>query len=355
MNRHGRHLETTSRIELEPIGVYGEPVWRNSDHIRETLRTRLSAAHANIFAVPSQRDDGDSTDWFAPMDGDVTRWDQLSIPEQLHQAEKVEGFMRDITTATKKLRDSGARGAEMICDSIDAACYLGSTQHLFIVADQPVAATWGMKISADSNLPSVLPVLSRFVDLPIVTEPKPNLSHVLLSRRLGGWFKSLLIGLPVLLLIALLVLVSIFRDDIVFPALNKLWRDWASNDAEITLTIPEEAIKSGDLSFLEGRWESISGLISIETGEDIVVEYEFDESGRGHAWVLESDQRCETTATAFFKGQTLVIREETHSRCPDGRTYVRSDVICTIGIQGVASCIAKQPGIEDVAVDMLRK
>ncbi len=352
--RHGSHLETTSRAVLDPIGAFGEPVWRNSDQIRETLRSRLSPAHADLFAIPRQREDGISTDWFSPCEGQAVRWVDLSTDEKRRYAEIVEAYVRDIAAATNRLRASGARGAGMICDSIDAAGYVGSTEHLYIVGEQPVATAWGMKVPGEPSPPSVLPFLSQYVlqsEMPTMAGGSESSAPTV---RSFPW-KMVGIGSILVLILLLIVLVWTLHDRFSPMESGSSAPDTAEVGSGVSLVIPEQAIADGDVSFLAGRWTSVSDLISIETGEGIVVEYEFDAEGQGRAWVVESHQSCATSASAFFSGRNLVIREDAPARCPDGRGYVRTDVICTVGTSGgTASCIASQEGVEDIVVDMLR-
>ncbi|SDF37898.1 SrfA family protein [Desulfovibrio legallii] len=109
------------------------------------------------------------------------------------------------------------------------------------------------------------------------------------------------------------------------------------------LTIPQDAAKKKDLSFLEGCWSSETGLYSHPSNEPIVAEYCFDKSGKGRRFVRERNgQVCSGTATARFQGSNLQF-ESGQARCPRGGTYVPQKVECT-GSENSTQCKGKELG-----------
>lgn len=97
------------------------------------------------------------------------------------------------------------------------------------------------------------------------------------------------------------------------------------------LTIPDDAKKSGDLSFLKGCWNNTTGLFNAKTKEPVVIEYCFDANGKGRSTVIEtSGRRCSAPSSARFdESGKLVIEDQDHMRCPGGGNYTKNRVDCT--------------------------
>jgi len=109
------------------------------------------------------------------------------------------------------------------------------------------------------------------------------------------------------------------------------------------LTIPQDAAKKNDLSFLEGCWTSETGLYSHPSNEPIVAEYCFDKKGKGRRFVRERNgQVCSGSANARFQGNRLNF-ESDQARCPRGGTYVPQKVECT-GSENTTQCKGRELG-----------
>lgn len=109
------------------------------------------------------------------------------------------------------------------------------------------------------------------------------------------------------------------------------------------LTIPQDAAKKNDLSFLEGCWTSETGLYSHPSNEPIIAEYCFDKKGRGRRIVRERNgQVCSGSAQARFQGSRLQF-DSNQARCPRGGTYVPQKVDCT-GSEHTTQCKGRELG-----------
>jgi len=105
------------------------------------------------------------------------------------------------------------------------------------------------------------------------------------------------------------------------------------------LRIPEEAKRSGDVSFLTGCWNTITGLINTRTREPIKIEYCFDDKGIGRSTRTEPTQQCIAPLRASFDAAgNLLIEETAQGVCPDGNYYIPSRVACMPDADGVAAC-----------------
>lgn len=109
------------------------------------------------------------------------------------------------------------------------------------------------------------------------------------------------------------------------------------------LTIPEDAAKKNDLTFLEGCWTSETGLYSHPSNEPIIAEYCFDKKGKGRRFVRERNgQICSGSARARFQGKRLLFNSDP-ARCPRGGTYVPQKVECT-GSENSTQCKGNELG-----------
>ena len=109
------------------------------------------------------------------------------------------------------------------------------------------------------------------------------------------------------------------------------------------LTIPEDAAKKNDLSFLEGCWTSETGLYSHPSNEPIIAEYCFDKKGSGRRFVRERNgQVCSGPASARFQGNRLNF-ESGQAKCPRGGIYVPQKVECT-GSENTTQCKGREQG-----------
>lgn len=103
------------------------------------------------------------------------------------------------------------------------------------------------------------------------------------------------------------------------------------------LQIPPEALQQGSTDFLNGRWNSNSGLID-ETGRPVQLEYEF-KNGQGSVSLKRSDGSvCRGNTSASIAQQRLVITDRQRITCPDGQFFEPSTVDCSVGAKGNAEC-----------------
>ena len=88
-----------------------------------------------------------------------------------------------------------------------------------------------------------------------------------------------------------------------------------------------------ELGFLEGCWDAKIGLKNRQTGQPVIVEYCFDQSGNGTVNITERDrngkiiQKCTGRAKAIVQGDNLQINDN-GAQCPDGKFFGGNSVIC---------------------------
>jgi len=109
------------------------------------------------------------------------------------------------------------------------------------------------------------------------------------------------------------------------------------------LTIPKDAAKTGSTDFMNGRWQSVTGLQDAD-GNPVRLEYEFAK-GQGTARLRHraggKEQECTAAVRSSFKGSKLMIEQADDIRCPDGTRFQRSAVECATNPQGRAECQGK--------------
>ena len=112
------------------------------------------------------------------------------------------------------------------------------------------------------------------------------------------------------------------------------------------LRIPESAKKNNDMSFLEGCWDSDSGLVAMNTGEPITVQYCFDANGNGTRTVIKSksNDRCTGPVRAKFDALGNLHIQADGASCRRGGGFVPQQVECAQGAGDRADCYGQEKG-----------
>jgi hypothetical protein len=96
----GALLRTISGEGLRPLGT---PHQRSWDLVTGALRRRLGDRHADLFAEPVAAEHGQTTDWYAPMDGRVRALDDLPEEEEAALRAEVETLAGEIDAEAEVL------------------------------------------------------------------------------------------------------------------------------------------------------------------------------------------------------------------------------------------------------------
>ncbi|NKD77317.1 hypothetical protein HEQ60_06025 [Haematospirillum sp. H1815] len=130
--------------------------------------------------------------------------------------------------------------------------------------------------------------------------------------------------------------------------------DEASSAAE-ALHIPPEALQSGQTDFLNGTWRSHTGLVDGATSLPLDVEYSFDK-GAGTMTIRRGDGVvCTGPGNARMDQGRLHIDQAESVRCPDGREFAPSQVVCDRDTNGKARCQGVNPDGARYHVDIGRQ
>jgi hypothetical protein len=111
------------------------------------------------------------------------------------------------------------------------------------------------------------------------------------------------------------------------------------------LKIPDAARKNNDMGFLEGCWNSASGLAD-SSGDPVVVTYCFDAKGNGTRAITRKQRgdRCAGPVQARFDGSGKLLIDADGAACPRGSAFVPHRVECVPGAGGHADCNGREQG-----------
>ncbi|MDR2487981.1 MAG: SrfA family protein [Desulfovibrio sp.] len=111
------------------------------------------------------------------------------------------------------------------------------------------------------------------------------------------------------------------------------------------MRIPDDAKRNKDVSFLEGCWNSETGLRSDRTHEPIGVQYCFDANGQGTRTITkhQSRDRCVGSVRSRFDSSGRLIIDADGSPCNKGGGFVPELVECS-STDGKADCFGKERG-----------
>lgn len=105
------------------------------------------------------------------------------------------------------------------------------------------------------------------------------------------------------------------------------------------MQIPSEALQSGSVSFLDGRWRAAGGIQDANTGQPVRLFYDFKD-GKGAVTVEKSGGvRCQTNASSqMASGQLVISGDGGAAPCTDGSTMALPTITCTPNQSGQANC-----------------
>jgi hypothetical protein len=111
------------------------------------------------------------------------------------------------------------------------------------------------------------------------------------------------------------------------------------------LKIPEDARKNKDMRFLEGCWNSDSGLMD-SSGDPVTVTYCFDDKGNGTRAINRKQRgdRCAGSVRARFDASGKLLIDADGAACPRGSAFVPHRVECLPGTGGDARCNGRELG-----------
>lgn len=184
-NEAGRKILRSGRSgDYSPLGEAGQPVFRVSGQLRDTLRRKLGTVegshlnYADHFAIPVSDQRGDVTDWYSSFSGDVIPWSSATEDERsqaLAQLRVLESKINQYCSEFYAQQAEQNVAGESI--SVDTAVFARllpkilftpDAKHTYLVNGFPVLTFWGF-IYPKAKVPS--DPLLHFVSAPKVIAP----------------------------------------------------------------------------------------------------------------------------------------------------------------------------------------
>ena len=174
---------------------------------------RIGAGHANLFAEPVRGTTDRSIDWYAPVDGDVTPYADLSTEKRIWFDQELARRRSELRALAHELTGQGREDDTKFGRILDWSLSYPGTDQLFLVGDQPVITFWGFEVPqvaspAGGPLPASALQEGEREDLGDRSRASDPTSEVTTSdpvrRTRGRWWMWPLLGLLALSLLLLL-------------------------------------------------------------------------------------------------------------------------------------------------------
>ena len=361
-------LLTSQRNAMRALASQGIFATDCHAQVCSIIAQHLSPAHAALIAEPQHDPGQQRIDWYAGVNGTATPVSALPAEEAERLRARAGELARDILHLSEQWgKDAQSREA-LAGQMLALVLQHPHDDDLWSVDGQPVLVNWGFAPGAVGAMPQDLSRMGGAIPVAAAAAPVAAAAVPVAAAGSGclGWLLPLLLALLLLwlLLAALGILPSPLPASCLKPAADPRL-DQATQAAEKQrneleellrqlrekallckppqpkpepkpkprknedLNIPADAAKKNDLSFLEGCWQSDTGLFSHPSNTPIIAEYCFDKKGQGRRFVREENgQVCSGPATAKFEGNRLVWRAGS-APCPKGNQYVPQQVQCT--------------------------
>ncbi|SPJ31117.1 hypothetical protein [Falsiruegeria mediterranea] len=196
----GALLVTTSTQGLQPLGSAAQ---RSFELVATTIRQRLGAEHAALFAEPVVTDHGDQIDWYAHVGGKAQRLSDLPPPEQAVVKATLGRLVGEIMALADTLRNSDQPDDQRLGEAWANAVEIPADSMIHVVEGegglQPVLVHWAWVRDEQHGVRGILTAMvPRAVPLTPHGDDRPG------RFRLLWWW---LIVLGWLLLAAILALI----------------------------------------------------------------------------------------------------------------------------------------------------
>ncbi len=137
-------LVTTSSEGMQPLGSAAQ---RSFELVSGTVRERLGAAHAALFAEPVATEHGDMIDWYAPVKGTAVRLPDLSEEDAQAIRDRLGRLVADIRAEAETLAGSTDAQDQRLAEALSNAIEIPDEGMVYAVRDDggalhPVLVHW---------------------------------------------------------------------------------------------------------------------------------------------------------------------------------------------------------------------
>jgi hypothetical protein len=397
---NGTLIATTPRGNMHPLAYQGILATDCHHQIVSILRNRLGDSHVLLFAEPAFDPGRDIIDWYSPVQGTPVKMVDLPVDRQDAVRATLIKMASDILTQAQQLKNTGDNNRILSGSIIELALQYPGDECIYLVGEQPVLICWGFGPATAGASPQDLSRLSSLSPRQApaqaaVSEPSPPQPPAGAAmpgpepgpvaeaprppRRFPWWLLWLLVLAGVLLLLWLLygkeIRHRLFPEkgvpadttatvpapetpDELKAAMDQNRKLRRERDELLTilavkaaqcqqpaprdehpgtpLQVPENAAKDGGLGFLQGVWRCDSDLSTPK--DPVVVEYIFDEGGKGQITVKTSQKICSAGVTASLDPSgDLRIESDDTIPCSTGKAIDGQRVTC-VGKGAETSC-----------------
>ncbi|MEG2005150.1 MAG: SrfA family protein [Bilophila sp.] len=386
----GTFITTSSRGNTHPLAFQGLLAVECYSQLMELIRPRLGDSYVLLFAAPEFDAEQETVDWYSPVLGQIGTLTELPPERQDAVRAELKKMGLELCKLAETLKHSGEPQRVIGGNLLELALCYPDESCIRMVGDQPVIICWGFEPSSPGAQPQELSRLVVGSPAPHLDAPRapvaaqPALEEPAIAapvseatgadRRASGWFWLL----PLLLLLLVLALLFVrwcgrpplvrlpgvelhgptffCPEDPATAALKAELALQASLTAEQDglrahvaqctakssavvrgkeaagnneLSVPEQAVATGDLRFLGGVWRCDTGLSSTRTGLPVRVEYTFDTAGKGTLSIQGDKGVCSAPVTASLSADgVLSIESAREISCPSGTPYSGQRVEC---------------------------
>ncbi|MES2687301.1 MAG: hypothetical protein V4706_10795 [Pseudomonadota bacterium] len=273
---------------FRPFGAFGKPAYQSHVQLRAMLVSRLGKPYADYFARPVYAPDTGDLRWLAECPGvqhQLEDMDEAARARALASTERIHSALRDTIDRLRAEGGNSIGGASAYASLLEQALKVPREgKHLHYVGEQPVLSFWGFETQQGQSLdPVSRPTESSAAGLAATPLAADNNA----GRKKRAWWWWLLWPLLLILLLLLLAVGLRACADPSPPAPlppiptqepapappqpppppEPKAPDTRGLKAGRDLTIPADALKNGDLSFMEGLWQLGEGRLVTYDGK----------------------------------------------------------------------------------------
>ena len=393
-------LLAQDRIDrFRPFGAFGKPAYQSHVQLRAMLLSKLGPKYANYFAKPVHDPDTGDLRWMSELAGEARSWESLSPEEQSLLAGHKEDVRSRLLQYASELRTQGGGqpgGASAYASLLEQAMKVPAQGNfLYFVGEQPMIAFWGFETQTGGSVDAAV------TSAPVVETMAMPATPPLEEKKKRPWWWWLL-WLLLLLLLLLAVLAGMRACSPTPPAVTPTSLppipappppppppvieppapvpepavsapppppppkpkpaappkppeppkppDTRGLQPQAGLKILPNALKRGDLSFLEGLWQlgdqslnAYQGSPNNVIGKDRLT-MQFGKKGTGTNFGTERIRRgqsvpdCTGTATARTDGTKLYIERGLCSTPGNDSSVNGNKMECEVEASGETVC-----------------
>ncbi len=280
----GPLLRSGNIKDYAPLGEAGNPVYKWATQIRVTIKRKINAESAQVFAIPQPNENGDIIDWYAPEAGLVIPWSSATAEEKESAKEQLDVIKQQLDITGDESRHSEDAEQSVFNRLLKHVLQFPDDEHVYLVNGKPVLTFWGFVNTESTPRPNPLAVLAipaagNIVDT--VPPPISTIEAVPVKRRSFWWWL-----LPLLLLLLLLLfLLRGCEEQTDIPLFEQL-----TNDPESEMPLDDKLISDPTQMVIEREVNTThDGFVNDATLDENIINSEEFETEVPEDQVLEQE------------------------------------------------------------------